>query len=142
MKDDSDDRLKYTLAATFLGRVCLSGRVDLLNDSQKEILKNALDFYKKLDKVIINGDTKIYGNRGRNTRYPTGTQVVVRKTENEILVVCHTFENSAEKIEIDISEGFILKDEFYNKSISIKDNKLIVDNMMPFTAEAVLMTRL
>jgi len=140
-EDDSCDRIKYSLAATFLGRVCLSGRVDLLDGEQKEVLKTALEFYRKLDNVIINGDTKIYGNRGRNMRYPTGTQVVVRKTENEILVVCHAFENPSEMIEIDIPDGFEIKDEFYNKNITVKGNKLIVNEMKEFTAEAVLIKK-
>ena len=35
--------------------------------------------------VIRDGKTKIYGNRGKNTRYPTGRQVVVRKTDKWML---------------------------------------------------------
>lgn len=140
-EDDSEERLIYSLAATFLGRVCLSGRVNLLDEKQKEVLRNALEFYKKLDNIIINGDTKIYGNRGRNMRYPTGTQVVVRKTEDEILVVCHAFENPAEMVEIDIPDEFEIKEEFYNKNISIRDNKLIVGAMASFTAEAVILKK-
>lgn len=140
-KEDSLDRTNYSLAATFLGRMCLSGDVDLLSDEQKEALHKAIDFYKKLDDVIINGSTYIYGDRGRNTRYPQGTQAVFRQTENQILVVCHAFENPCEKIEIDVPNGFRVCGTFNAKNIEISANKLVISKMDAFTAEAILLNR-
>lgn len=140
-EDDSRERLIYSLAATFMGRMCLSGDVDMLNPQQKEILKNATEFYDSLDNIILNGDTKIYGNRGRNMRYPQGTQVFVRATKNEMLVVCHGFENAGDKIEITIPDGFAISKTFYSEKISVKGQKLVIDKMNDFTAEAVLLER-
>ena len=138
-KEDTLDRTIYSLAATFLGRMCLSGDVDKLDDEQKNVLRNAIEFYKKLDNVIINGTTHIYGNRGRNTRYPHGTQVVLRKTDDEILVVCHAFENPSDKFEIEIDDRFKICDIFNSKNIEVINNKLVINKMDSFTAEAILL---
>lgn len=138
-KEDSTDRIIYSLAATFLGRICLSGDIDSLSDEQRRILHKAVDFYKKLDNVIIDGSTHIYGNRGRNTRYPKGTQAVLRKTDKEILVVCHAYENPGEKIEIEIPTGFKIYDAFNMKNIELLNGKLVINKMDSFTAEAVLL---
>lgn len=140
-REDCDDRTIYSLAATFLGRVCLSGDVDNLTARQREILHKAVEFYKKLDDVIINGTTHIYGNRGRNTRYPAGTQAVVRSTEREILAVCHAFENPCGQITIDIPCGFEISDRFNAENIYFSKNKLVIEKMKEFTAAAVLLKK-
>lgn len=139
--DDSEEREVYSLAATFLGRVCLSGRVDKLNERQKQILKEAMVFYAKLENIILNGNTKIYGNRGKSLRHPKGTQVVVRSTEDEMLVVCHAFETPGEEIQIDIPEGFSVADSFYGNNIEVSGGKIIVKKMKDFTAGAVLLKK-
>ncbi|MBQ7039771.1 MAG: alpha-galactosidase [Clostridia bacterium] len=137
-EDETKERTIYSLAATFLGRMCLSGQVDKMPAWQQEILKNSIEFYKLLDNVILNGDSKTFGNRSVNMRYPEGTQAVVRKTEDEILIVCHAYENPAEEnIEIEIPEGFGVKAEFYNETIKIKDGKALICPMKPLTAQAI-----
>ena len=137
--DESAKRTIYSLAATFLGRMCLSGQVDCMTEEQAEILKSAIIYYQQLEDVIKNGKTKIYGNRGRNTRYPTGTQVVVRSTEKEILVVCHAFDEPADEIVIDIPETFVIKESFYANGIQVKGGKLMIDKMEERTAQSVLL---
>lgn len=140
-KEDSSDRTIYSLAATFLGRMCLSGDVDDLTTEQRDILQKAVEFYKKLDNVIVNGSTHILGNRGRNTRYPQGTQVVLREADNQMLVVCHAFENPCDIIEIDISKGYKICDDFNGENIRVIDEKLVVNKMDSFTAAAVLLAK-
>ena len=141
-EDETTERSIYSLAATFLGRMCLSGEVDKMPSYQQEVLKNSVEFYGLLDDVIYNGDSKVYGNRSVNMRYPEGTQVVMRKTENEILAVCHAYENpDNETIEIDIPEGFEIKAEFYNETVKCDGDKLLVSPMKPLTAQAVLLQK-
>ena len=139
--DDDKKRLCYSLAATFLGRVCLSGQIDVLAPWQLEIVDEALKFYKKCETVISDGDSKIYGNRGTNTRYPTGTQVVVRKTETEILAVCHAFDDASASIAIDIPEGFEIAESFNAKDVCVTDNQLIIPAMEDMSACAVLLKK-
>ena len=138
--DDSDDRLMYSLAATFLGRVCLSGPMHELNADQRAIVKAAMDFYAKLTNVILNGDSRIYGNRGNNTRHPTGTQVVVRRTSDEILVVSHAFEDPcADEICIDLGTNAVVVDAFGRSDVAVENGVLTVRPMGSFTAGAVLL---
>ena len=42
---DSMQRLAYSLAAGFLGRLCLSGEIDQLNDQQWALVQEAIRFY-------------------------------------------------------------------------------------------------
>lgn len=137
--EDDADRLIYSLAATFLGRVCLSGDVPKLASWQKEILKNAMDFYAKLENVICNGRSKIYGNRSNCMRYPEGVQVVVRQTDDEMLVLYHAFEKDLQDVEITIPAGFKVKDDFNGECIKVNGEKISIGDLKPFTAGAVLL---
>ncbi len=137
--DESVERTVYSLAATFLGRMCLSGDVCDMKEENMAVLKNATEFYPKLENIIKNGRTKIYGNRGKSMRYPTGVQVVARKTDDEMLVVYHAFENDLKDIEIDIPENFKVKSEFYADCIKAENGKLKISKAKPFTAGAVIL---
>jgi len=138
-KDEALERTVYSLAATFLGRVCISGQVDELRKEQYEVLRESIAYYKKLEDVIKNGASKIYGNRGKSTRYPTGTQVVVRKTDKEMLVVCHAFEQPGEKVVLDIPDGWDIKDSFHAGKIRVEDGRLVIEKMNARTAQSVLL---
>ena len=137
--ENDEDRLVYSLAATFLGRVCLSGDVPKLADWQKKILKDAMDFYAKLENVICNGRTKIYGNRSSSMRYPEGVQVVVRKTDDEALVLYHAFEKDIRDVQISIPADLKVKDSYYGDKILVADGKITIKDVKPFTAGAVLL---
>ncbi len=138
-EDDSKERLAYSLASTFLGRVCLSGPIDKLADWQEKLVIDAMRFYVRLENVIKNGKTKIYGNRSKCTRYPTGVQAVVRSTENEILVVYHSFEDDLQEISFEIPDGFRKKAEFNGDNACIDGNIITISNMKPFNAGAILL---
>lgn len=138
-EDDNKDRLIYSLAATFLGRVCLSGTIDKLEDWQQDIVMEAMQFYGNLENVIKNGKTKIYGNRSKCTRYPRGTQIVCRTANDEMLVVCHNFEGLSCDIQIDIPKGYEIKNIFNDIGIKIEENVLKINRMEGFTATAILL---
>ncbi len=138
-EDDPDERFVYSLAATFLGRVCLSGPIDKLTAHQRALTAEAMRFYAKLEDVIVNGDTHLYGNRGNNTRYPTGTQVVVRRTEKQIAVICHAFDQPAGDLAIDLGVHATIADHFYGNTIRVDGTTLTVPAMQPFTASAILL---
>ncbi len=135
--DDSRDRLVYSLCATFLGRVCLSGAVDTLAPWQEEIVMDAMDFYAGLENIIKNGLTRIYGNKSKCTRYPTGTQVVVRTTDDEALVVCHNFEGVGGKLTIDIPDGYKIARAFNGENVVLENGILTIPEMSDFTAFAL-----
>jgi len=124
-----------------MGRVCLSGPIDRLADWQQGILAEALSFYKCLDNVILNGKTKVYGNRSDSIRYPQGVQIVVRSTDDEMLVIYHAFEDDLQDLEIEIPVGYRVSKSFYGDKISIVGNKIAIRGLKPFTAGAVLLKK-
>jgi len=90
---DTQQRLVYSLTAGFLGRLCLSGEIDRLNDEQWSLVQSAVRFYHQVAPIIGNGKSRLYQQIGAAWRHPQGVQVVVRVSENgsQALVVVHTF---------------------------------------------------
>ena len=90
---DTPQRLAYSLAAGFLGRLCLSGEIDKLNDEQWTFVQTAIRFYEQVAPIIGNGRSRLVQQIGAAWRHPQGAQAVVRVSEdgNQALVVAHTF---------------------------------------------------
>ncbi len=119
----------------------MSGHIDTLRKEQVELVQEAIAYYKKLEDIIKYGETKIYGNRGNNTRYPKGTQVVVRTYKDEALVVCHAFEEPADDIVVELSGDYQITDSFHGDGISVEDGKLIVKAMKARSAQSVILRK-
>lgn len=136
---DSMERLTYSLCAGLYGRLCLSGDIDKLSEQQEELVHRFVEFYKKTEAIMRFGVTRTYRKLEGTYRYPKGTQVSVRYTDDEMLVVCHSFDNPYQKeMRIDIPKGFRLKEEFMNETVSIDGATVIVQPMKELTACAVL----
>jgi hypothetical protein len=72
---DSTQRLVYSLSAGFLGRLCLSGEIDHLSETQWTLVKNAINFYEKV--APLSGTEKaVCISRSAN---PGGTHRVHRR---------------------------------------------------------------
>ncbi|MBC8010600.1 MAG: alpha-galactosidase, partial [Burkholderiales bacterium] len=86
-------RLRYALAAGFLGRMCLSGDVCGLDAAQWAETRTALDLYAEVAPVLRDGTTRRFGPPAHAWRHPTGWQVVVRtaRAKDRVLVVAHAF---------------------------------------------------
>ena len=91
---DSDSRIYYSMCATLLGRMGLSGDVYDLSDHQWALVDNAIAFYKKVSHIIKEGKTTYIGTDARSYNKPEGSQLVVRELGDEKLIVFHRFENS------------------------------------------------
>jgi alpha-galactosidase len=98
---DSHARLIYSLAAGFLGRLCLSGDIHNLSDDQMALVRGALSLYKNASAVIDHGTSRFYGTSDKSYVDPIGWQAVARSTKNQVLVVIHAF-NLPERIIIRI----------------------------------------
>jgi len=107
--NDDERRLVYSLAATFLGRMCLSGDALSLNQSQWNIVTRGQDFYRRVWPVIARGHSKHFGPDVLSYRHPTGWQGVLRANETHALIVCHRFGPSGssgyEPLEIELPRG-------------------------------------
>lgn len=90
--------IRYRLVAAMLGRFCLSGEVAKLNQEQWNEVKKAAHFYEKVKHIIKNGRSDLVRNSTDNQHYLRGAQVLMRKREEEILFVYHSFGEVHEKI--------------------------------------------
>lgn len=91
-KDDSLKRIAYSVANTFLGRMCISGDVTNLSEQQWKVLDSGIAFYKEIAPIIKKGFTYRFGTHITSERHPNGWQGVVRVGENgEAYVLIHCF---------------------------------------------------
>ncbi len=110
-KTDDKDRLHYTLASTFLGRMCLSGDIYDLSDEQLAVVDEAKEFYKKAADIIKNGKTTLIDCSAESYNKPKGQQLVVREYNGKKLLVFHRFKESS-KMEYNILESSRIIAEF------------------------------
>ena len=102
-REDSLKRIAYSIANTFLGRMCLSGDVTKLTRQQWDVIDRGIAFYKKAAPIIKDGYSRLYGPKVLNYRHPTGWQCLVRTgggVEHEgtdgLLAVFHSFNGEHE----------------------------------------------
>lgn len=95
-KEDSDNRLTYSIVNTFLGRMCLSGDILELSDAQWEIIDDGMKAYRKAADIIRYGTTTHFTQTVDSYNDLEGNQLLVRKYRNRAMAVAHRFGKSAE----------------------------------------------
>jgi alpha-galactosidase len=124
--EESLQRINYSMAATFLGRACLSGGIDLLSKEQLSIVQAYTLMYRRVQHIIKNGSTKIIGPAVDNYRQAKGYQVVLRENSNqdEMLLVFHSFQLTEDEETIEIgSKGYNYLNSFISYDVDIHFNK-------------------
>lgn len=107
-REDSLKRIAYSIANTFLGRMCLSGDVTRLTTDQWNIIEKGMEFYKKITSVIKYGQSYRFGPEVASIRHPEGWQAVIRVADDgkKAYVTLHVFNgNLPEIIEVQLPEG-------------------------------------
>ena len=104
---DSERRLVYSLAATFLGRMCLSGDIDRLGEGQWAVVRAAERLYRQAAPVIKHGHSRRTESRSESWRHPRGWQAVTRVSEDgaSALVVAHAFADAPGGFEVSLPAG-------------------------------------
>ena len=102
---DSDRRLSYSLAATFLGRMCLSGTITALSPEQWTLVEQAMHLYRRVAPIVKEGVSRRFGDTGASWRHPSGWQAVVRESGEFALVVVHTFAGAPESVDVPLPPG-------------------------------------
>lgn len=97
-QEDDARRLYYSLAATFLGRMCLSGTIETLEPWQWETTLNAISKHREHSELLLASTTERLSNFGPSYNHPTGWQGVWRHGESTSTLVLHTFGNAPESI--------------------------------------------
>ncbi len=143
-RSDSMRRLAYSLAATFLGRMCLSGGIAELSEKQWDLVLNAQRLYRLAVPVIKHGRSRRFGQIGESWRHPRGWQAVVRTGSNgpQALVVIHTFAESPAEVEIPLPPSpasWRIADSLTEPKASIVDQTLSLNLSGDFQGNVILL---
>lgn len=94
----SAQELQYRLASGFLGRLCLSGDIVGLSETQYDAVRDSLRFYEACKEIIRCGKTTVYAQTSDNLHHLRGTQAVLRVGGDgaRALLVCHSFAQPAQ----------------------------------------------
>lgn len=139
--EDTDRRIIYSLAAACIGRLCLSGDLCATEDWQQARIKEGIRFYETIKPVIRQGDQYIYRNIGPSYNNPTGSQVVVRKNEQYVLLIAHSFDAPA-PVQIPLEGTYRLISQFGEDLLTLDDGSVLFHPTAPFSASAMLLERL
>jgi alpha-galactosidase len=147
-KNDTAQRLAFSLAATFLGRMCLSGEVHDLSAAQWKLSVSAMDLYRRVYPIIRDGHSTFHGETGKSWRHPQGWQAVLRTSKNgkRALLVAHTFGKAFPKLaQIPLAESGWKIDEAWPAkngiAASLKGKSLQLDLTGEFRACVVSLRR-
>ena len=147
-QSDTIQRLVYSLAATYLGRMCLSGEVIELSDQQWQVVEDAMQFYQKIVPIVKQGVSYRYGPKIASYRFPEGWQALLRLSADvsQALVVIHTFGGQLpDRIEVPLREaaGFTIEASFLEspRDIRIINGKLVCPLLNNFEAVALHLRR-
>lgn len=95
-KTDSESRIFYSMCATLLGRMGLSGDIYDIDEYHWGLVREGIAFYKKAASIIENGTTTLIKATAESYNKPEGAQLVIRELENKKLVIFHRFESSCD----------------------------------------------
>lgn len=124
-KTDTVTRIVYSLAATLLGRMCLSGDVTELTAQQWKAIEDGIAFYKRVAHIIRDGESVWHGNDQPSWRHLTGWQGIARHRDDEVLCVIHRFENAGStKMVLPEGEYELLSVYTVNGNVQVDENLL------------------
>ena len=144
LRAESKTRLIYSLAATFLGRMCLSGEIDALTESQWALVQRAQQLYRQAAPIIKYGVSRRIAQISESWRYPRGWQAVVRTSADgaKALAVLHTFQEAPAKVEIPLpGEDWHITEQFSNGTATATGSALSWESPEDFSACVVLLSR-
>ena len=149
-ESDSLKRIAYSVANTFLGRMCLSGDVTKLTDAQWDVIDRGIAFYKKAAPIIKDGYSRLYGPKVVSWRHPKGWQCLVRteggvehEKKDGLLAVFHSFNGEHDGVlEAPLpTDGKYQIEEVYSDAeadVRIADGKIVCRIPEDMRAVAVL----
>lgn len=141
-KEDSLQRIAYSLVGAMYGVMCLSGDVCELNDGQWEMIQGGIRFYRKISPVIQNGRTEFFGSGQTSYRKLKGWNGIIRyaKEERAAFVLIHSFENEEElMLQIPVKGNFQIADKYQSSehTVYMKENMLEIWIEKSFDAVAL-----
>lgn len=100
-KNDTLQRVAYTMSAAMLGRICLSGDILELSPEQWELMKQGLEFFRRLVPVLKDGDSLYLPQFGTSRVLLNGGQLLVRSSSDgrRVILYFHVFNDPPETME-------------------------------------------
>lgn len=142
-RGDDERRLAYSLAACFLGRLCLSGDITELSDERWTFVESALALYHKAAPAIRDGVIHRHGERTPSHRHPRGWQAVTFATPELALVVVHTFAQAATHLVIPLpGSAWRVAEDFPPcdpDSCALQNGLIHIHNSGDFSARVILL---
>jgi len=140
---DSPERLRYSLAAGFLGRLCLSGDLTGLSDDQATVVREAVELHGRAAPVIAEGTSRLYGDLPDNWRHLTGWQAVRRVSADDtsMLVVVHTYAGAPSSVDVPLTgQDWRVAETSYGTA-EVTDFTLRVEGLTEHDGRVVLLRR-
>lgn len=145
--DDSNKRIAYSIAATFLGRMCLSGDVTRLEKSKWDVIDKGIEFYKKISHIIKDGYTSWFGSELGSYRHLKGWHGILRTgKDGSAYVVYHVFDGVLPdecRVELDKQSDYRIEAVYSDSEVHIRieENSLIYKPDDNWKAAAVLLIK-
>lgn len=136
-KDDTLERVEYSIAAGMLGRLCLSGDIENLSDEQWNCIEKGISLYKKSEHVLKHGTTRVYRTFHKYIRHCRGIQVVTRRNEKEMLLVYHGFLEAEGSLRIPLESAMEIVDRYGHLAYDRTDDEIIIKGAGDYTAGAI-----
>ncbi len=145
-RSDTDQRLAYSLAATFLGRMCLSGEISGLTAPQWQLVQASMAFYGRIAPLLKRGVSRRQGDIGPSWRHPSGWQAMVRTSADgrSVAIVVHAFAKAPAEVRVPLptGKGWTTTDGFAapgGVAAKVQGNELCLTISGDFTAQAWLL---
>ena len=143
---DDDKRLHYSLASTFLGRMCLSGDIYDLSDAQWQTIDKAIKLYKRCNHLISLGKNYRSGVQQKSFDKLTGWQAVTRVSlgQSQVMIIIHTFEKFRGTLKLALNQikpGYSVSEVFSRQQVKVKltGNTLTVRGAQDFEGIVILL---
>jgi alpha-galactosidase len=143
---DPPQRTLYSLAATLLGRLTISGDITNLTAFQIDAITRTAALHRAAAPVIRDGFSRRFGELGESFRHPTGWQALRRVAADGqlALVVLHTFAAApAQPMVVPLPPGNWQIATVLAASTAvlwIEDNALVIPPLPDFSGLAILLT--
>lgn len=144
---DSLKRLCYSLSATFLGRMCLSGDIAKLSEEQWEFSLGAVRLYNKLAPSLRDASFRRFGSWGESYQHPSGGQAVraLSAGGDRVVIVWHTFDSPPAELWVTLpgETDWTLSDELSDGEhiAQIDGNLVIIKKPVAWTGGVVALQR-
>jgi alpha-galactosidase len=147
-KEDDSKRLHYSLACTFLGRMCLSGDIYDLTEAQWSIVQEAISLYKECAPVIKAGRNFRFGPHVKSYNHLQGWQAICRQSKagTQMLVVLHSFEECGDCLTVDlpveVTKSWKSQEIFCRDGVQaeINGNQLVVHGLQEYDGVVCLLS--